>query len=118
MIINLSDPLWCSLFAGLLVLFISLGITGVIKFSLITHQKKLIEDSFFRLRAELELVQKENQKEIAELKQIHKEKITNAISHALDLYDKKLAELLKHNQPLPKTTNALRDLYLRRPKPK
>ena len=64
MIINLSDPFWSTLIGGLLVFVVSMGIAGIIKFSIISHQKKLIEDSFFRLRAELESIQKVFQNEI------------------------------------------------------
>jgi molecular chaperone GrpE (heat shock protein) len=99
MIIDLTDPLTIAIFSSGFIGILILGITGVIKFSVITHQKKLIEDSFFRLRAEVELIQKENQKEVSKLKQINKEKMTNTISQTLDLFDRKITTLLEHNKP-------------------
>ena len=108
MIIDLTDPLTIAIFSGAFIGILILGITGIIKFSVITHQKKLIEDSFFRLRTEVEIIQKENQKEISKLKQINKEKMTSTISQALDLFDRKITTLLEHNKP-PSTERMLMD---------
>jgi len=101
MIINLSDPFWSTLIGGLLVFFISLGVAGIIKFSIIAHQKKLIEDSFFRLRAELESIQKiyqneiaKNNEELAKFKNRDKE-IKAIISESR----KHIDEVLKRNPP-------------------
>lgn len=120
MIIDLLSPFCISLSVAI----IALGVAGIIKFAVMSCEKKLIEDNSFRLRTEFESVQKEYKKEIEDIKHKHsgivthlsesnkQEKIT-AIEKAIDRYDKKMDEILKHNQPPPKTTNALRDLYLR-----
>jgi hypothetical protein len=121
MLIDLSDPF----FISLSVAIISLGVAGIIKFAVISHEKKLIEDSFFRLRTEFESAQKEYKKQIEDinkkysntvthLTETNKEEKIKAIEKALDIYDKKFTKLLAHNQPPPKSGNVLRDIYLRR----
>lgn len=101
MIINLADPFWSTLIGGMLVFIVSTGIIGIIKFTIITHQKKLIEDSFFRLRAELETIQKEYQKEITQ----NNEKITTvtkdneAKQKLLNEIKTDIDRVLNHNKP-------------------
>lgn len=125
MLIDLSGPFCISLSVAI----ISLGVAGIIKFAIISHEKKLIEDSFFRLRTEFESVQKEYKKQIEDINQKYSNVVTHltktskeekikAIEQALDMYDKKMNELVKHNQPSPKPTNYLNYLLLHSRKPK
>lgn len=120
MMINLSDPFWSTLIGGLLVFVISIGIAGIIKFSIIAHQKKLIEDSFFRLRSELESIQKVYQDEITknneQLTAVTKEK--TAAQNLLSEIHNDIKEILKHNQPpLPKP-KTFKELYFSQAIPK
>ena len=99
MVIDLLSPFWGSLVAGLLISFVSLGVTGVIKFSSMAHDKKVIEDSFFRLRAEFESLQKKNQEKITDIDKSRTEEIKKAIQATSDFYTQKIEEILKQNQP-------------------
>ncbi len=60
--------------------------------------------------SELNSLQKNHKEIISKINKDKDTEISKAIERAIDIYDKKMNEILKHNQPPPKPTNYL--LYL------
>lgn len=109
MLINLSDPFWRTLIAGG-ILLAAAGTYHYIR-TLITLY--MVNKRFSNLLSEIDSLQRHQKKEITEINKKHKEEKIKAIEKALDIYDKKMDEILKHNKPpYSGSSNKLRDLYL------
>lgn len=112
--IDLLSPFWGSLIAGL----IALGVVGIIKFSIIAHRKKLIEDDFFRLRDAMESLQQKHQENIEHINKTHKEEKIKAIEQAIEIYSKEFYKILdeyKHIKPShdhKSVNDTVRDAYV------
>jgi hypothetical protein len=108
MTIDITLQPWANIVGGLTIAIL-LGTWHYLKLNL---AKQLADEKISHLLSEINIIHTKYKEEIASIYETNKEEKIKAIEHALDIYGKKMDEILKHNQPPPKATNALRNLYL------
>jgi hypothetical protein len=104
MTIDLLSPFW----GGLAVGIILLNIAGILKFAIVSTQKKAAEEHISNLISELYSLHKNYKDEIAKIKKRHNYELTNAIEVATEEYEKNINKLItyefRHRDPLLKPT--------------
>lgn len=95
MTIDLLSPFW----GGLAVGIILLNIAGILKFAVISTQKKAADDHISNLISELYSLHKNYKDEITQIKKRHGHELIQAAQIAIDSYSKKMDELLEQNKP-------------------
>jgi len=107
MVIDLLSPFW----GGIAVGIILLNVAGILKFAIVSTQKKAAEDHMSNLISEIYSLHKNYKDEISEIKKRNKEEIAKAIEFAIDTYDKKMDKFLEHNKTPKKGWASLANAY-------
>jgi hypothetical protein len=98
MTIDLLSPFWGGLIAGIILL----NIAGILKFAIISTQKKAAEDHISNLISELYSLNKNYKEEISKINQRYNKDIKESLRltrEALALYDNKVDKLIQDNRP-------------------
>jgi len=95
--IDLVSPLTVGIITGVILM----AIAGAWNFAKILFAKQIIEKKFFDLFSEVESLHKKYKDQISNINETHKIESDKAVDDIRRLYDKKLEEILKHNQPPP-----------------
>ena len=113
MIINLADPFWGSLAAGLLLVII-VGTYHYIR-TLVTLN--VTNKQLSNILSELNSLKTNHEEIISKINKDKKEEIEKTIKLALEFVSKRVDEIIKHNQPPAKYKSFLQ-MYLNQPMPK
>jgi len=95
MIIDLASPLWGGIAAGIILMIIA----GTYHYIRTLVQLNFTEKKLSNILSEMDSLHTEYKKQIAGINKIQKIESDKAIEDIRKLYDKKLEEILKHNQP-------------------
>lgn len=97
MTIDLLSPFW----GGLVIGIILINIAGILKFAVLSAQKKAADDHISNLISELYSLHKNYKDEIAKIKKRNGDELPKAVTLVLDSYEKKFDKLIIHNKPQP-----------------
>ncbi|MFA5072745.1 MAG: hypothetical protein WC539_02430 [Nitrospirota bacterium] len=95
MTIDLLSPFW----GGLAVGIILLNVAGVLKFAVISMQKKAAEDHISNLISEIYSLHKKYKDEIAEIQKRNEDESQDAVDRAFNAFITGIDILLEHNKP-------------------
>ncbi len=111
--INLASPWTIGIITGLILMFI----TGAWNFAKILFAKQIIEKKFFDLFTEMQMLQRDNEKQISEINKNKANELREAKKDALRLVMSNIDKLIQHYQP-PAKPKTFKELYFSQSLPK